>query len=75
MYITVQKKFWAYVTGITIPLSWMIKARTPSVHVESHSSPPHYLCIHLLIGFSKLYMVTILRRRQEERNVTQFKML
>ena len=26
-----------------------------------------------LLGFSKLYMVTILRRRQEERNTTQLK--
>ena len=31
--------------------------------------------IHILLGFSQLYMVTILRRRQEERNATRFKML
>ena len=31
--------------------------------------------LKIVLGFSQLYMVTILQRRQEERNATRFKML
>ena len=37
--------------------------------------PPLVSQFYLLLGFSQLYMVTILRSRQEERNATRFKML
>ena len=43
---------------------------TPGVTSQVQRSLPTQV-----LGFSQLYMVTILRRRQEERNATRFKML
>ena len=42
------------------------------IHVKYRSER---MGLDLILGFSQLYMVTILRRRQEERNATWFKML